>query len=50
MDVIYFLRSMKKKKNKKKTSVYILKPYREIGQSLEESLRGGKLIKNLEIF
>ena len=37
-------------KNKKKTSVYILKPYREIGQSLEESLRGGKLIKNLEIF
>ena len=50
MDVIYFLRSIKKKKTRKKTSVYILKPYREIGQSLEESLRGGKLVKDLEIF
>lgn len=38
------------KKTRKKTSVYILKPYREIGQSLEESLRGGKLVKDLEIF
>ena len=35
---------------KKKTSVYILKPFWEIGQSFEESLRGGELIKNLEIF
>ena len=24
--------------------IYILKPYREIGQSVEESLRGGKLV------
>ena len=30
-----------------KTSVYILKLCRKIGQSLEESLRGGKLVKNL---
>ena len=29
---------------KKKTSVYILKPFWEIGQSFEESLRGGELI------
>ena len=27
--------------------VYTLKPYREIGQSFEESLPGGKLVKNL---
>ena len=33
-----------------KTSVYTLKPCREIGQSFEESLRGGKHVKNLEIF
>ena len=32
------------------TPVYILKPFREIGQSFEVSLRGGKLVKNLEIF
>ena len=31
------------------TSVYILKPCREIGQSFKEILRGGKLVKNLEI-
>ena len=31
----------------KKTSVYILKLCRKIGQSLGESLRGGKLVKNL---
>ena len=29
---------------------YILKPYREIGQSFKESLREGKLVKNFEIF
>ena len=28
------------------TSVYILKPCREIGQSFEEGLRGGKRVKN----
>ena len=33
-----------------KTSVYILRPCWEIGQGFEESLRGGKLVKNLEIF
>ena len=33
-----------------KTSVYILKPCREIGQSFEEGLRGGKRVKNWEIF
>ena len=27
-----------------------MKPFWEIGQSFEESLRGGELIKNLEIF
>ena len=29
--------------HEKMTSVYILKPCQEMGQSLEESLRGGKL-------
>ena len=32
-----------------KTSVYILKACREIGQSFEESPQGGKPVKNLEI-
>ena len=32
------------------TSVCILKPCREIGQSFEEGLRGGKRVKNWEIF
>ena len=41
MDVIYL---------KKKISVYILKPCREIGQRFEESLREGKLAENLKIF
>ena len=31
------------------TSVYILKACREISQSFEESLRGGKHVQNLEI-
>ena len=35
---------------RKKKSVYILKPSWKINQSFEESLRGGKLVKNLEIF
>ena len=30
--------------------VYILKLCRKIGQSLEESLRGGKHVKDLKIF
>ena len=42
MNVIYFLRSI----FKKTPSVYILKLRREISQSLEEGLRGGKLVKN----
>ena len=42
MDVICFLRSILQEK---KTSVYILKPCLEIGQSFEESLLGGKLVK-----
>ena len=46
MDVIYCLSSICKKKK----SVYILKPSWKINQSFEESLRGGKLVKNLEIF
>ena len=35
-----------------KTSVYILKPRREIGQSFikQENVREGKLVKNIEIF
>ena len=33
-----------------KKYVYILKLCREIGQSLEESLGGGKLVKNFKIF
>ena len=39
MDVIYISRSIGKIKHR---FVYILKPGREIGQSFEESLRGGK--------
>ena len=46
MDVIYCLSSIWKKQK----SVYILKPSWKINQSFEESLRGGKLVKNLEIF
>ena len=42
MNVMYFLRSI----FEKTSSVNILKPRREIGQSLEEGLRGGKLDKN----
>ena len=34
----------------KKGSIYILNPCREIGLSFEKSLRGGKLVKNFEIF
>ena len=33
-----------------KASVYILKPCREIGQSFADSLREGKLVKDLELF
>ena len=45
MALIYFnLRS----NWKKKTSDHIQKPRLEIRKSLEESLRGGKLVKNLE--
>ena len=47
MDVIYFLRSICRKK---KRSIYILSPCREIGLSFEKSLRGGKPVKNFEIF
>ena len=47
MDVIYCLSSICKKK---KTSVYILKPSWEISQSFEESLRRGKVVKNLDVF
>ena len=35
---------------KKNRSIYILNPCREIGLSFEKSLRGGKLVKNFEIF
>ena len=45
MDVIYFLKSILQEK--KKTPVYILKPCLEIGQSFEESLLGGKLVKKI---
>ena len=48
MDIIYFLRSMCKKKTF--LYIYILKLCRQRGQSLEESLRGGNLIENLQIF
>jgi len=34
----------------KTSSAYIPKPRREIGESFEESLPEGKLVKNLEIF
>ena len=44
MDVIYFLKSILQEK---KTSVYILKPCLEVGQSFEESLLGGKLAKKI---
>ena len=47
MDFIYFLRSISLQD---KTSVYIPKPCRKIDQSFGESLRGGKHVKNLEIF
>ena len=33
-----------------KTSLYTLKPCREIGQSFIESLRGVKCVKNFKIF
>ena len=32
-----------------KTSVFILKPCKEIGQSLKESIQEGKIVRNLEI-
>ena len=41
-----FLRSIRKKK----TSLYLLKPCREIGQSFEEIQSGGKLVKMVETF
>ena len=47
MDFIYFQRSISLQE---KTSFYILKPCRRIDQSFEESLTGGKRVKNLEIF
>ena len=47
MDVIYFLRSIC---GKKKQLFCIQKPCWEIGQSLEVSAWGGKLIKNFETF
>ena len=50
MDIIYFLRSMSKKKTFLYIYIYILKLCRQRGQSLEESLRGGNLIENLQIF
>ena len=43
---IYFLRGI----SKKSPSLYILKLCSEIGQSFEESLQGGKLVKNLGLF
>ena len=33
-----------------KKYLYILKPYQEIGQVFEECLRGGKLVKKLQMF
>ena len=39
-----------KEYQREKTFTYILKPCLEIGQSFEESLREGKLVKSLEIF
>ena len=47
MDFIYFLRSISVQD---KTSVYIPKPCRKIGQTFGESLRGDKDVMNLEIF
>ena len=44
MDLIHFEDYLQDK-----TSVYILKACREIGQSFEESLRRGKYVKNLQI-
>ena len=35
---------------KEKNLCMILKPYRKIGQCLEENLRGGSLVKNLKTF
>ena len=46
MNVIHFFRSICNTKQ----SVYILKPCRQISQSFEEYLRGGKHVKKLEIF
>ena len=43
----YFLRSISVQD---KTSVYIPKPFRKIGQTFGESLRGDKHVMNLEIF
>ena len=43
MDVVYLLRSIYKKNWS--TSFYILKLCRKIGQSLEESLPGGNLLR-----
>ena len=40
----------KRKQNKQKTSVYILNQCEEIGQSIEESQRGGKLKISQELF
>ena len=41
---------MSKKKTFLYIYIYILKLCRQRGQSLEESLRGGNLIENLQIF
>ena len=46
MDVVYFLRIICKKKN----PCLNLETVPKKGQSLEESLSGGKLVKNLKIF
>ena len=46
MDVLFFFRIICKKK---KISIYILKPFREIGQSVEESLPGGKLVLSRDL-
>ena len=46
MDVIYFLRIISRKKNLCLYPETVPKK----GQSLEESLAGGKLVKNLKIF
>ena len=43
-------KSERKKTNKKKTSIYIPNQCQEIGQSIEESQRGGKLEISQEFF